>query len=155
MSFAPFDVQPLVDRLKAKASTFRLVGLAADYAAVKGLRDFVVPSAYVLLAQEAFESHAPGHGLRGQQVSVAQKGRVTVGVVIAARNYREQAGAQLAGTLNDLLAAARGALAGWVPDVSGARPLQLQRGDLLQYDEGTALCCDIWTTQTYIASEAP
>jgi hypothetical protein len=154
VSLAPFDVQPVVDRLKAQVKSLRLVGVAADYAAVKGLRDFVPPSAYVLLARETFDANPPGHGLRNQQVRVAQHGRVALGVVVAARNYREQAGGQLAGALQTLLGDVRAALAGWVPDVSGARPLQLQRGDLLQYDDATALWCDVWTTQTFISAEA-
>lgn len=154
MSFAPFDVQLVVARLKAQVTSLRLVGVAADYAAVKSLRDFTPPSAYVLLAQETFEPNPPGHGQRAQQVSLAQRGRVALGVVVAARNYREQAGAQLAGTLQQLLQDVRATLSGWVPDVPGARPLQLQRGDLLQYDDATALWCDVWTTQTFISAEA-
>lgn len=154
MSFAPFDVQPVVDRLRSQVSLLRLVGVAADYATVKSLRDFNPPSAYVLLAQETFDSNPPGNGARGQQVTVAQRGRVALGVVVAARNYREQAGAQLGGEIRGLLDQVRRCLQGWVPDVPGARPLQLQRGDLLQYDDATALWCDVWTTQTLIGAEA-
>lgn len=154
MRFAPFDVQPVVDRLRSQVSALRLVGMAADYATVKSLRDFNPPSAYVLLAQEAFDSNPPGNGVRGQQVTVTQRGRVTLGVVVAARNYREQRGAQLGDEIRGLLDQVRSSLQGWVPDVPGARPLQLQRGDLLQYDDATALWCDVWTTQTLIGAEA-
>lgn len=150
MSFAPFDVQPVVARLRAQVPALRLVGVAADYAAVKSLRDFTPPSVYVVLAQETFEPGATGHAVRGQQASGMQRGKVAIGVIVAARNYREQAGAQLAGTLNELLQAVRASLAGWVPDTAGARPLQLTRGDLLQYDDATALWCDVWQTQSFI-----
>jgi hypothetical protein len=154
MSFAPFDVQLVVARLKAQVIGLRIVGVAADYAAVKSLRDFTPPSAYVLLAQETFEPNPPGHGQRTQQVSVAQRGRVALGVVVAARNYREQAGAQLAGTLQQLLEDVRACLVGWIPDIAGARPMQLQRGDLLQYDDATALWCDVYQTQHFIGAKS-
>lgn len=154
MTFAPFDVRIVAARLKTLGKTLRLVGVAADYAAVKNLRDFPTPCAYVLLAQEQFQDNAPGHAPRGSQVAVTQKGLATFGVVLAGRNYREQAGAQLAGEIVDLIHAARSCLQGWVPDVPGARPLQIDRGDLLQYDDSIALWCDVWKTQTIIGPEA-
>lgn len=154
MNYAPFDVLPVADRLRAKVTGLRLIGLAADYATVKNLRDFNPPSAYVVLAQERFEPRETGQAIRGQQRALMQRSRVTLGVIVAARNYREQAGAQLSGTLRELLQEVRAAVGGWTPDVPGARPLQLQRGDLLQYDEATALWCDVWTTQSFIGAEA-
>ncbi|MFC5525215.1 hypothetical protein ACFPPA_05610 [Rhodanobacter ginsengisoli] len=154
MSFAPFDVQPVANRIRTLVPDLRLVGLAADYAAVKSLRDFTPPSVFVVLAQEKFQENAPGHGQRGEQVKITQRGLVAVGVVIVGRNYREQHGAQLSGAMNTLIKNVRAQLSGWVPDVPGARPLQLQRGDLLQYDDATALWCDVWQTQTLIGAEA-
>ena len=152
MNFEPFDVQPVADRIRALVPGLRTIGLAADYAAVKSLRDFVPPSVFVVLAQERFESNPPGYGQRGEQVKVSQRGIVAVGVVIVGRNYREQHGAQLSDAMNTLIASVRGPLAGWVPDVPGARPLELQRGDLLQYDNATALWCDVWQTATLIGN---
>lgn len=152
MSFAPFNVQPVADRIRAQVAGLRLVGLAADYAAVKSLRDFTPPSVFVVLAQEKFQENPPGHGQRGEQVKVSQRGSVAVGVVIVGRNYREQHGAQLSGEMNALIGSVRAKLSGWVPDVPGARPFELQRGDLLQYDDATALWCDVWTTATLIGN---
>jgi hypothetical protein len=154
VNFAPFDVQPVADRIRTLVTGLRLVGLAADYAAVKSLRDFTPPSVFVVLAQEKFQENPPGHGQRGEQVKVTQRGSVAIGVVIVGRNYREQNGAQLSGAMNTLIDNVRAQLSGWVPDVPGARPLQLQRGDLLQYDDSTALWCDVWQTQTLIGAEA-
>jgi hypothetical protein len=154
VSFEPFDVQPVADRIKARVADLRLVGLAADYAAVKNLRDFTPPSVFVVLAQESFDAGKSGNGQRGEQVRTAQRGGVTLGVIIVGRNYREHAGAQLNASMNALIGAVRGVLAGWVPDVPGARPFELQRGDLLQYDDATALWCDVWKTQTFIGAEA-
>ncbi|MGS1014113.1 phage tail terminator protein [Rhodanobacter sp. UC4450_H17] len=154
MSFAPFDVQPVADRIKAGVAGLRLVGLAADYAAVKSLRDFTPPSVFVVLAQENFDGAKTGNGQRGEQVRTTQRGTVAVGVVIVGRNYREQGGAQLSDAMNALIGSVRGVLAGWVPDVPGARPFEMQRGDLLRYDDATALWCDVWKTQTFIGAEA-
>lgn len=154
MSHAPFNVQHVADRLRERVGSLRIVGLAADYAAVTNLRDFNPPSAYVLLAKEVFDRNPPGHGERGEQIPMSQRGGVHLGVVVAARNYREQRGAQLVGELGQTLDQVRACLHGWVPDLPGARPLQLQQGELLQYDDGTALWCDVWTTQTIIGPEA-
>jgi len=154
VSFAPFDVRPVADRIRAGVADLRLVGLAADYAAVKNLRDFTPPSVFVVLAQEHFEASKAGHGQRGEQVRMAQRGNVAVGVIIVGRNYREQQGAQLSAEMNALIGSVRGVLGGWIPDVPGARPCELQRGDLLQYDDATALWCDVWKTQTFIGAEA-
>lgn len=154
MNFAPFDVQAVVDRLKAMvpAPALRQVGVAADYAAIKSLRDFPAPCAYVLLARERFADHPPGHGQRGTQVAMVQRGDVTLGIVVCARNYREQRGAQLGADFNQLLGQIRGALQGWVPDAPGAKPLNLVQGDLLQYDDATALWSDVWHTQTFVGA---
>ena len=154
MTFAPFDVRLVVTRLKTMGAALRLVGIAADYATVRNLRDFPAPCAYVLLAQEQFQDNPPGHAARGTQVAMTQRGGATFGVVIVGRNYREQAGGQLAGEIVDLIHATRSCLHGWVPDVPGARPLQIDRGDLLQYDDSIALWCDVWKTQTTIGPEA-
>lgn len=152
MSFAPFDVQPVADRIRTLVADLRLVGLAADYAAVKSLRDFIPPSVFVVLAQERFDGAATGYAPAGEQVQTSQGGRVSIGVVIVGRNYREQHGAQLSDAINALIGNVRGALSGWVPKVPGARPMELQRGDLLQYDDATALWCDVWSTQTLIGN---
>lgn len=152
MSFEPFDVQPIADRVRAAVPSLRLVGLAADYAAVKSLRDFLPPSVFVVLAQEDFDRNPPGYGSRGDQVQVSQRAVVAIGVVIVGRNYREQHGAQLNDSMRTLIGAVRQSLHGWTPDVAGARPLEMRRGDLLQYDDATALWCDIWHTQETIGA---
>lgn len=154
MSFAPFDVATVADRIRAQVPGLRLVGLAADYAAVKNLRDFTPPSVFVVLAQETFNDNPPGHGQRGEQIKTSQRGDVAVGVVIVGRNYREQHGAQLSADMSALIGDVRAQLSGWVPDVPGARPFHLRRGDLLQYDDATALWCDVWQNQTLIGTEA-
>ena len=161
MTTAPFDVGLVVDRLRETEllgggpdKRLRMVGMAADYATVKDLREFVTPSAFVLLAREQFEPNPPSFGNPGEQVATNQRGTATIGVVVAARNYREQAGAQLSNDFMLLLQSLRNRLLGWVPPVSGARPLQLRQGDLLQYDKSTALWCDVWSTSLFLGAEA-
>lgn len=161
MTMAPFDVGLIVERLRQTEllgagddKTLRQVGMAADYAAVKDLRDFVVPSAFVLLAREQFEPNPPSFGNPGEQVATNQRGTATIGVVVVARNYREEVGAQLSADFQILLQSIRGRLLGWVPPVPGARPLQLRQGDLLQYDRSTALWCDVWSTSLFLGAEA-
>jgi hypothetical protein len=153
VSIAPFDVRQVQARLQAASTPLRLVGLAADYAAVRNLRDFPVPCAYVVLAKETYEPNQPGQAPRGKQLPVRQVGRVSFGVVVAGRNYRSGAGGQLAGEIQEVLTAVRNVLAGWVPQVSGARPVQLLQGELLQYDDAVSLWSDVWTTQQIIGNE--
>jgi hypothetical protein len=164
MSFGPFDVRLVIERLRQTEPDapvgdeadlrLRQLGMAADYAAVKSLRDFAAPCVYVLLAREQFDVRPPGFGERGAQVPGVQSGTVQIGVVLAARNYREEGGAQLSDEFQSLLGSIRSRLAGWVPDCAGAKPLQLVQGDLLQYDNATALWCDVWMTKTNIGAEA-
>lgn len=165
MSFGPFDVRLVVDRLRVLElgnpdasgdpdAQLRKIGMAADYAAMKNLRDFPAPCVYVLLAREQFDPRPPTFGQRGEQVPGVQSGTVQIGVVLAARNYRMEGGDQLSDEFQALLAAVRSRLMGWVPDCPGAKPLQLVQGDLLQYDNATALWCDVWMTKTNIGAEA-
>lgn len=154
MSCAPFDVQLIIDRIRAQVPALRLVAGAGDYASVKALQDFPAPCAYVVLATErGAEADAPGHGERGAQVKAAQRLMASFGVVVAVRNYREQRGAQVNQTLNAVLGDIRGALLGFVPAIAGARPCKLTSGKLSDYDAGTALWTDVWQTQHFITSE--
>ncbi len=147
MSTAPFDAAPIVNRLKAEVPTLRLVGIAADYAAVNALQDFPAPCAYVIVAQERGISQPTGHAPRGQQVKQRQMVRVTFGVVVVARNYRDQRGEQVSEEFKTLLGQVRGALMGYVPDTDGARPCEFVQGDLQDYNAGTALWTDVYETQ--------
>lgn len=154
MSAAPFDVQPVIERLRERVKALRQVAGSADYANVKSLADFPAPCAYVVLAKESPDLTTTGNAPRGQQIRVSQIVQVTFGVVVVVRNYREQRGDQVKEELKAMLGACRGTLLGWVPDVAGARPCQLARGDLNDYNAGTALWTDVWRTQHTITTEA-
>lgn len=149
MSARPLDVGVIVDRLRSAvpSTQLRSVGRAADYAAVRGPGDFPAPCAYVLLAAERPAAQPLGQAPRGTQVAVRQFVEATFGVVLVARNYREQGGDQVADELGALTEATRQALMGYVPDLEGARPCQLVRGDLLDYAAGVGVWADVYVTQ--------
>jgi len=151
MSAAPFNVQPIIDRLQTQVSALRQVSGAADFAAVTSLADFPAPCAYVLLACEQMdEPPKTGHAERGRQMAQQQRAIVSFGVVVVARNYRAGRGAQVADELRTVLGQVRAAVMGYVPDCAGARPCRLQRGDLTRYDASTALWTDVYQTQHFI-----
>lgn len=155
MSTAPFDVTPIIERIRAKVTVLRQVAGAADFAAVKSLTDYPAPCAYVVLARDKSEPTQVGYAPRGQQVAVAQDQRVTFGVIVAVANYREQRGAQLTPQLQLILGAIRDVLMGYVPDVPGARACLHVQGDLTDYNAGTALWTDVWQTAQTIGVDAP
>lgn len=150
MQCAPFDVQPIIARLKALVPALRNVAGAADYASLTKLADFLPPCAYVLLARERADANPPGNAMPGTQVTVRQRVNVSFGVVLAVRNYREQLGAQSADDLKTMLGAIRAALLGWIPDVPGGHPCMLQRGDLVQYSSAVSVWTDVYTTSQFI-----
>lgn len=152
MSAAPFDVDPIRVRLRALVPALRQVSGSADYNAVRKLQDFPAPCAFVVLAREKGIPKPPGHAPRGQQVAVQQAAIVTFAVITAVRNYREQRGEQIEDELSAILAAQRGALIGYVPDVPGARAIQWLQGDLTDYDASTALWTEVYQTQHFIGS---
>lgn len=153
MSAAPFDVSLIADRLRSQVSALRSVGFAADYAAVNRLQDFTAPCAYVVLANERGMPQPIGHAPRGQQVKARQMVRVTFGVVLVVRNYRDQRGEEIKDELKTLLEATRTAVMGYVPDTDGARPCEFVAGDLQDYDASTALWVDVYQTQHSIGNQ--
>ncbi|WP_253261663.1 phage tail terminator protein [Pseudomonas aeruginosa] len=82
MSNAPFDHRLVIERLTATVPALRLIGTAADFGAVKALRDYPTPAAYVLLAEESGEPRPTGNsgGPARQRVGAL------FGVVLAVRS---------------------------------------------------------------------
>lgn len=153
MSAAPFDVGLVIARLQAAATDLRKIQGAADYAAVRLLQDFPAPCAYVLLGRDTATQTKTGTSMPGKQTPLQQAMEVQFGVVVAARNYREQRGAQVIDVLREVLGQVRNAVLGWTPPVAGGRPCQLVTGYLEDYDNATALWIDIWQTQLIIKPE--
>lgn len=149
MSSAPFDIDLVIARLKARVPTLRDVRGAADYAAIKEFRDFRPPEAFVVIVRER------GKPMLGNTRQAVQ---AYFGVVIAARNYREQHGKPALDAATPLVGQIRDALIGWVPSdaagvpIKGARGCQWSQGDVMDYDTATLLWSDVFNTQHFIGS---
>lgn len=147
-STLPFDIGLVIERLRAPLpGTLRQIGGSADFAAIKLLRDFPAPCAYVLLAREKAGKSSSGISIPGQQSPRSQILNVTFGVVMAFRNYRQLEGDDLRNELRDQVGAVRAVLLGWTPPVASGIGCELIQGDLTDYDAGIALWTDTWRTQ--------
>lgn len=133
-----FDTGLIEERLKDPQFGIEQVGGAADYAAVKSLAEFRPGSVYVVMVGE---TNPTGNQPQPQFKAPAM---ATFGVIIAARNYRDQTGKA---ALNDIVTLAgnvRSALLGWAP--KGAKPCVWQEGNVAGYDRSTLLWIDVFTT---------
>lgn len=137
MNFEPFDTSIIVRRLQAKATGLHLVGSAADYAAVKELRSFRTPSAYVVFADEENTGSLPT-----TFCTVQVQAKVQFGVVLALRNYQEQLGGQMSDEARKLIGQVRSALIGFQPSGKGSNVVTWQAGAVLDYDASVLLFAD-------------
>ena len=156
MSAQPFDVGPIIDRLRiraVKAGALRLVEGRGAYAQIGSLRDFPAPCAYVLLAKETAMTAEPSTSVPGEQHDIGQIMQVGIGIVMAFSNHRGLNGDELRDELNAQVGAVRNHLLGWTPDVAGGRQMRLIGGDLEDYDANVALWADRWQTQHFIQPE--
>lgn len=156
MSAQPFDVGPIITRLRTRAISatgLRVVEGRGAYAQLRSLQDFPAPCAYVLLAAETAIRTDASQALPGQQTDIGQTVRVGIGIVMAFRNHRGLAADELRDELNAQVGAVRNHLLGWTPQVAGGQQLQLLGGDLEDYDASVALWTDRWQTQHFIQPE--
>lgn len=137
MNFEPFDTSIIVRRLQDKAAGLHLVGSAADYAAVKELRSFRTPSAFVVFADEENTGRLPTTFCTTQVETTVQ-----FGVVLALRNYQEQLGGQMSDEARKLIGQVRSALIGFQPTGKGANVVSWQAGAVLDYDASVLLFAD-------------
>ena len=139
MSFEPFDTSLIVDRLRQQVPDLHAVGGAADYGAVKELRAFRTPSAYVIFAEEDNTGKVPtSPGV------CAQESSVQFGVVLALRHYAEARGEQMQGEARRLIGRVRAALIGHRPQPRGATAIGWQSGKVLDYDAAVLLFADVY-----------
>lgn len=154
MSSTPYDVTPIIERVATEVSVLQQVRGAADYAAITALRDFRVPEGFVLVTNERAASQDNARVSTGASAAAGharQAAAVEIGVVLAVRNYRYQRGAPAVNDAMPIIGAVRDSLVGWLPPgVRGARPLRWMRGYVLDYDAGTLLWADTFTTQHFI-----
>lgn len=147
-SSRPFDVGLfVVPRLKVSVPAFKQVRGVADYAAVKSIVGFTPPEAFAVPVGET------GKDTAGQS---RQPSIVLFGVVIAATNYRYDAGKPALDDITSLVGATRDALIGWTPvdsdglQLQGGRPCTWVRGGVHSYDAGTLLWIEVFKTQHFI-----
>jgi hypothetical protein len=140
MSFEPFDTSIIVRRLKAEARDLHTIGSAADYAAVKELRGFRTPSAYVVFADEENTGKIPT-----TFCTTHVEAAVQFGVVLALRNYQEQQGGQMGEEARKLIGQVRTALIGFQPSGKGSNVVAWQAGAVLDYDASVLLFADRYT----------
>lgn len=159
MSSTPFDVTPIIDRLAAEVTVLQQVRGAADYAAINALLEFRVPEAFVLVTNERSASGDDARISTGESAPVGkarQAAIVEIGVVLAVRNFRYQRGAPAVNDSLPIIGAVRDALIGWLPpQVRGARPLRWLHGHVLDYNAGTLLWADTFSTHHNIGKTTP
>lgn len=117
MTFGPFPLSPLVDRL-TPIPELRVVGIAADLATALKALPATIPAAYVVREERALET-TYGTGVQLQKVDAA------IAVVYFVRNYaRSDTGGGARDEMDALIAAGRARLIGWRPS-SDYTPLRL------------------------------
>lgn len=159
MSSAPFDIDLVIARLAAEISPLQQVRGAADYATLTGIRDFRPPEAFALVLTEqaaGADPARPGTGVSAPAGVGRQVAATEFGVVLAIRNVRYQRGAPALQDAGPLIGQVRDALIGWLPPgLAGARPCKWLRGYIIDYDAGTLLWADEFTTQHFIGRTTP
>lgn len=143
----PFDTTLIEDRLSEQVEALQCVEGAAEYAAVKSIRDFRDGSAYVVLAQEKSLQHPDS--LAGDRRRGRPQALCTFGVITASRNYRGRTGAEALRDARPLIGAVRTALIGWIPE-KPLQPVTWLQGDVMEYDDNTLLWIDVFTTTHYL-----
>jgi len=151
VSSAPFNVAPVIELLASSVATLQQVRGAADYAELQSIRDFRAPEAFVLVTNEraaSAEGGRTGTGATAPAGHARQMAVVEIGVVLAVKNYRYQRGQPALADALPLIGAVRDTVIGWIPPgVRGARGFRWLRGNVLDYDAGTLLWADTFTTQ--------
>ncbi|HIE4801219.1 TPA: phage tail terminator protein [Serratia marcescens] len=147
MSSGPFDVSPVIDRLRGLVGVnkpLRLVGNVAEYTQLTSLTNATTPSAYVLLGKET-----PNDSSAGSRQSV----RVIFGVVTVVRAASSSVtnieSARV--LLNPVVGAIRDSLIGWrIPGMPGSRPVSWVGGETLDFQNGVLVWMDMYQTQHFI-----
>ncbi len=147
----PLDTSLIEQRLRDQVTALQCVEGAAEYAAVKSIRNFRAGSAYVVLATERNPNNPnspEGARSRGKTQAICP-----FGVIAAARNYRGRSGAEAMLDASPLIGAVRTALIGWIPE-KPLQPIAWLQGDVMEYDASTLLWIDVFTTTHYLGGTA-
>lgn len=127
MTVGPYNVQRVIERLKAEVTGLRKVGGAAELAAVAN--DPVrPPCAFVMLSNEIAQPHVgASSGVLQQRVTC------TIGVLTGIQVYGDSTGGKKPEELTTILAAQRQALINWNPTGDSSNTM-LELADGRVYD---------------------
>lgn len=139
-----FNTELIIERLKETQFQFELVEGAAEFEAVTSLASFRPGSLYVVLMRE---QNPAGNGAQAQRKTAAI---ATFGVIVAARNYRGNRGAEALKDAVPIISRMRQALLGWPP--AGCTPCIWHQGDVLDKDKQNLLWADVFSTTHVIGA---
>jgi hypothetical protein len=140
VSLGPFDVVPVIERIREQCPQFRKVEGAAELASIDKQGNEVVPAAYVVLAQEQPRAKTGG------TLRVIQDVVVSFAVILVIRQYRvADLGTAASNAFRPLIAAVREAVVGWRPDAYHAAT-ELGEGRLLRYSDTTLTWNQVFRT---------
>ena len=141
-------VSQIIARLIAiEPPVFSIVGGTIDFSVINEVPT-AVPAAYVLIEEEASEPSDLATG------PVLQRSEADVAVIIIAGNVSDAAGGAVAGDLEGLKAAVRGALVGFVPDAATGEPIEHIGANLLKAKGGYVWHRELFGIATYIQEQA-
>ncbi len=133
----------IVARLKAEAPSLRLVEGLAQLAALKeNPPSNMQPAAFVVPVSETAEDNRLANG-------IAQRNRVTFGVVLCLTKLTEVRGAVAGDALDAVRAEVRAALVGWTPE-GASGPALFVGGETIELDRFGAL----WWMDRFRATES-
>lgn len=138
------QLAPAIARLKAEVPQLRIVGGAADLAALREAPPLQLPAAYVLaLAESARPNSLSTVG------ALMLRRAVRFAVVLAAQNLRDPRGEAAQGALEALRAAVLGALLNWQP-TDDHDPVEFAAGRLLSLADQVLWWQDEFVTADYL-----
>lgn len=132
-------IQEMIDRIKAEAPLFKLVGAAAEFQAAAERNPVATPACYVIALEER-----PGPNQLGNQI--LQKVDVALGIVIVVRNVSDTNGGAASITLDALRRQAKAAIYGWSP-APELDPFERGASNLLVFQDG-----HVWWQDVYLTS---
>lgn len=129
----------VVARLRANATTLKLVEPAAEYAALKAPPPAArQPAAYVIPQRDT----AGRNNVIG---AVRQRVGASFGVIIMLGNLRDARGGQAVADIDAVKADVRAALLGWTPQ-TGWEPVLMGAGSLIDIDQGVLVWMESFST---------
>ena len=134
----PLDTALVEQRLKNAVPELDQVGGMVEYSQIKDLSGFRPGTAYVVLASERNPAGS------GPQPRTSAPAEAVFGVVLVARNYRDQSGSAALDDISVLIGKARKALIGWAPP--GWKSVVWLQGDAMDSDASRVLWIDVFTT---------